>query len=59
MRILKDPEGETVFTAHEEALQIMSALDRLQHDNLISMKKRLKEMEGAVMAYQVCKMIDM
>ena len=55
MRILKDPEGETVFTAHKEALQITSVLDRLQDDELISMKKKLKEMEGAVMAYKVGK----
>ena len=54
MRILKDPEGETVFTAHEEGLQITSAHDGLQDDELINMKKKLKEMEGAVMAYKVC-----
>ena len=55
IRILKDPEGKTVFTAHEETMQITSALDRLQDDELIGMKKKLKEMEGAISAYKVCK----
>ena len=57
--LLKDPEGETIFIAHEEALQGTTTLGRLINDDLMSVKRKLKEMENAISEYRVnyCKNI--
>ena len=51
--LLKDPKGETIFTAHEEALQGPTSLGRLINDDLLSVKRKLKEMEDTIAEYKV------
>ena len=51
--LLKDPKGETVFTAHKEALQGTTALGRLINDDLLSVRRELKEMEDVIAEYKV------
>ena len=46
----KDPEGES---AHTEALQGTTALGRLISDDLLSMKRKLKQMENVTEEYRV------
>ena len=54
--LLKDPEGETIFTAHEEALQGTIAVGRLINDDILSVKKKMKQMEDAIVEYKVLKL---
>lgn len=49
----KDPKGERVFDAHIEALQGTTALGRLINDDLLSMKRKLKQMEDVTEEYKV------
>ena len=51
----KDPEGETIFNAHEEALQGTRALGRLLNDDILSMKRKMKQMENEIEEYKVGK----
>lgn len=53
--VLKDPQGETVFTAHEEALQVISALGELPDSEFVRLRKKVQEMESAIVAYKVSK----
>ena len=53
IRMLKDPEGKTVFTAHEEHLQVTTALGRPQAEELVSLKKKVKQLEDALVEYKV------
>ena len=49
----KDPEGVRIFNAHVEALQGTTALGRLINDDLLSMKRKLKQMENVTEEYRV------
>lgn len=49
----KDPEGKRIFNAHKEALQGTSVLGRLINDDLLSMKRKLKQMENVTEEYKV------
>lgn len=49
----KDPEGERIFSAHAEALHGTTALGRLINDDLISTKRKLKQMENVTEEYRV------
>lgn len=51
--LFKDPEGEKIFTAHVEALQGTTTLGRLINDDLLSMKRKLKQMEDVTEEYKV------
>lgn len=54
IRLYKDPNGETVFTAHEEALQITTALGDPQLNNeLNSLKRTIKQLEATITEYKV------
>lgn len=54
IRLYKDPKGETVFTAHEEALQITTALGDPQLNNeLNSLRKTIKQLESTITEYKV------
>jgi hypothetical protein len=54
IRLYKDPNGETVFTAHEEALQITTALGDPQLNNeLNSLRKTVKQLESTITEYKV------
>ena len=49
----KDPEGERIFNAHIEALQGTTAIGRLINDDLLNMKRKLKQMENVTEEYRV------
>ena len=49
----KDPKGETIFNAHKEALQGTSALGKLINDDLLDMKRKLKQVENVTEEYKV------
>ena len=51
--LFKDPEGEKIFIAHVKALQGTTALGRLISDDLLSMKRKLKQMEDVTEEYRV------
>ena len=55
VRLYKDPKGETVFTAHEEALQIATALHRDPPSNseVNSLRRRIKQLEATITEYKV------
>ena len=59
VRLYKDPKGETVFTAHEEALQITTALGGAQSqfgelsNELNSLRKTIKQLEDTIVEYKV------
>ena len=54
IRLYKDPNGETVFTAHEEALQITTVLGDPQLNNeLNSLRKKIKQLESTITEYKV------
>ena len=54
IRLYKDPNGETVFTAHEEALQITTALGDAQlNSELNSLRKTIKQLEATITEYKV------
>ena len=56
VRLFKDPNGETVFTAHEEALQITTVIGghHSQHnEELVSLRKKLKQLEATIVEYKV------
>ena len=59
IRLYKDPNGETVFTAHEEALQITTALgDPQLNSELNSLRKTIKQMEATITEYKVELVLD-
>ena len=49
----KDPKGETIFNVHKEALQGTSALGKLINDDLLDMKRKLKQVENVTEEYKV------
>ena len=55
MRLYKDPRGETVFTAHEEALQITNAIGGHSQNNeeVASLRKKIKRLENTIVEYKV------
>lgn len=62
VRLYKDPEGERVFTAHEEALHVatvqlqgapQSPVPQLQESEVDLLKKRVQQMEGIIKEYMV------
>ena len=56
VRLYKDPNGETVFTAHEEALQITTALGGQLGEvssEINSLRKTIKQLEDTIVAYKV------
>ena len=59
VRLYRDPEGETIFTAHEEALQITAVLggpqaqpNECSHE-LDTLKKKVKQLEDNIVEYKV------
>lgn len=56
VRLFKDPNGETVFTAHEGALQITTVI-RGHHpqlnEELASLRKKVKQLEDTIVEYKV------
>ena len=65
VRLYKDPDGEHVFTAHEEAMQMTTALGGPQQaivtpqlpddDNIDLLKKKIQQMEDTIKEYKVVK----
>ena len=54
IRLYRDPNGETVFTAHEEALQITTALgDPQLNSELNSLRRTIKQLEDTITEYKV------
>ena len=57
VRLYKDPRGETVFTAHEEALQVTSAIAQGcpfgDHAELSKLTKKIKQLEDNIEEYKV------
>ena len=60
VRLYKDPEGEHVFTAHDEAMQITTALgvpqatpSQLPENDTDSLKRRVQQMEEIIKEYKV------
>ena len=51
--LLKDPRGQTIFSAHEEALQSTPPLGRLINNDLLNTKRRMKQLEDAIVEYRV------
>lgn len=61
--LYRDPEGETVFTAHEEALQVTAALRAAPQANLqagdeiqssqASLAKKVQHLEKIIAEYKV------
>ena len=60
VRLYRDPEGETVFTAHEEALQVTAVLGGPQaqlsecNRELDGLRKKVKQLEDTIVEYKVC-----
>ena len=60
VRLFKDPNGETVFTAHEEALQITTVIGGHHpqfNEEVASLRKKIKQLEDTIMEYKVTTMI--
>lgn len=62
VRLYKDPEGEHVFTAHEEAMQITTALGgpqapppQLPENDIDLLKGKVQQMEDIIKEYKVAK----
>ena len=60
VRLYKDPEGEHVFTAHEEAMQITTALgvpqampSQLPENDTDLLKRKVQKMEEIIKEYKV------
>ena len=57
VRLYKDPEGEGVFTAHEEAMQVTTVLGvsqpQLSDNESDSLKKKVKQLEDIIVEYKV------
>lgn len=56
VRLYNDPEGETVFTAHEEAYQVHNSLPHISqtwHEELASLKRKVEELKDTVVEYKV------
>lgn len=60
VRLYKDPNGETVFTAHEEGLQVTAALgggpqvqSQVGEGDMESLKKKIQLLEAIVLEYKV------
>jgi hypothetical protein len=60
LRLYKDPKGEHVFTAHEEAMQITTALGgpqatppQLPENDLDLLKRKIQQMEEIIKEYKV------
>ena len=62
VRLYKDPGGEHVFTAHDEAIQITTALggpqappSQLPENDIDSLKRKVQQMEDIIKEYKVAK----
>ena len=56
VRLYKDPNGETVFTAHEEVLQITTAIaqgGQLNQLEVADLRKHIKKLEDTIAEYNV------
>ena len=56
VRLYKDPKGERVFTAHEEAMQVTTALGgpQAQVENEGDLlKRKVQQMEDIIKEYKV------
>lgn len=54
--LFKDPNGETVFTAHEGALQITTVIGGHHpqlDEELASLRKKIKQLEDTIVEYKV------
>ena len=62
VRLYKDPEGEHVFTAHDEAMQVTTALGgpqasspQLPENEVDLLKRKVQQMEDIIKEYKVIK----
>ena len=65
VRLYRDPDGEHVFTAHEEAMQMTTALGGPQQatatpqlpddDSIDLLKRKIQQMEDIIKEYKVAK----
>lgn len=58
VRLYKDPDGENVFTAHEEAMQVTIVLGvgpqpQLGENELDCLKKKVQQMKDIITEYKV------